>query len=82
VEVDPVTVPKLTPAARRALDVVAAHDGTARESNITDPDRGLVYWQSVRRLFDLGLIDYRFGPKLGPTLGLTDAGRSAVEGSS
>lgn len=48
---------KLTPAARRALDVVAAHDGTARESNHTDLGKGFIYWQTLRTLQVAGLVE-------------------------
>lgn len=48
---------RLTPARLRALLVLAAHDGTARESNSTSIESGLIYWQSLDWLLSEGYAE-------------------------
>lgn len=67
--------PGLTGARLRALQVVAAHNGTARESNSTDLDHGLVYWQSRTWLEEQYLIQAA-GP--GGLLRLRQKGRQVL----
>lgn len=62
---DPV---RLTEAQIRGLRVVAASDGRARLSNVTDERTRTVYWQTVRSLIRLGLIE-RDGHDVGDALG-------------
>lgn len=51
--------PKLTPARRRGLQVLA-HSGNARISNATSHQT--VYWQTARWLLHEGLAVERYGP--------------------
>ncbi len=47
---------KLTPARRRGLAALAqAAPAPARVSNVTDVERGYVYWQTARWLVVQGL---------------------------
>ncbi len=51
---------KLTPARRKALEVLAerhAKGRSGRVSNITNAGEGLVYWQSANWLVDQGLAE-------------------------
>lgn len=59
-----------TPGRRKALQVVALHDGAARISNSTDPKKGLVYWQSAAWLVAAG-----YAAEARYRLSLTPAGR-------
>lgn len=59
--------PKLTPARRRALEVLADRHRKgrcARVSNTTDLDEGLLYWQSAEWLVAQGLAE-PIGAELG-----------------
>ena len=74
----------LTPARRRALEVLAAtHPRAARYSNLTAipeaPAVGLVYWQSADWLLLAGLIERlpRTEDRDGDRLALTAAGIAA-----
>lgn len=49
--------PKLTPARRRALEVLHQH-GTARVSNVTDPDRDYVHHQVADWLVEAGYATF------------------------
>lgn len=67
----------LTEPRRRALAVLHAADNggpVARESNRTDLDRRLVYWQTLRWLDDVGLVTL----SLGGRITLTDLGRQVA----
>lgn len=84
----------MTPAQRRALEIVAAHSVNpsglrARVSNTTDRARGLVYWAHA----DWMTFDGRRGPGVPPYaeryrdhilqgeyLTITQAGRDALAG--
>lgn len=61
-------------------DALAAICGARpmRESNTTDIARGLVYWQTVHKLVELGLVIVS-GPER--RLTATDAGRALSQGS-
>jgi hypothetical protein len=65
----------LTPARRRALEVVARHGDFGRESNVTDLDRGLVYWQSADWLVSEGVCSWYGSTRM---LGLTAYGREVA----
>lgn len=71
---------KLTPARRRALEVVA-NPGPLRAalvSNVTDRAKGFVYWQSADWLVAEGLAEWT-APRL--RLRPTERGRAALEAS-
>lgn len=54
------TAPELTPARRRALEVLVGGP-VARYSNETDGAQGLIYWQSADWLLENNYA-YRGGP--------------------
>lgn len=71
----------LTIGQQAALDTIAAQpDGTAHESNATDPDRGLVHWQPLNALIRKGLVEVVPGQfcQGGRVVTLTDTGRAAA----
>lgn len=71
----------LTIGQQAALDAIDAQpDGTAHESNTTNPDRGLVHWQPLNALIRKGLVEVvpdRFCQG-GRVVTLTAAGRAAT----
>ena len=69
----PALLRALTDARFEALRVVHDHDGTARESNCTSLDDGLIYWQSRAWLEKHGLIT-SVGALVPGRYRLTDAG--------
>jgi hypothetical protein len=65
---------RLTPARRRGLEVLARW-GYVRESNVTDLERGLVYWQTVNWLVGGYYAVVRGGPAGSRVIALTRQGR-------
>jgi hypothetical protein len=72
---------KLTPARRRALDVLAAAQRDGHAVRVSNETNNLcVYWQSAGWLESSGLATITHGPT-GEFIQLTDAGRH-VAGAS
>lgn len=68
----------LTIGQQAALRCVAAQpDGTAGESNTTDPTNGLIHWQPLNALIRKQLIEV-VGQDNGRVVALTDTGRAAL----
>lgn len=61
---------KLTEPRRRGLEVLAASSsgpfgrGLARESNVTSPEAGYVYWQTAKWLVAEGLAEFYCPPMM------------------